>query len=85
MILWMKWNEKMIIYVMTLILDVGRNMKFMMKLNLCMISLKKILWINYTYGSLKQPTEKNILWRVTIFFISQRMDDRDGLFVAKGR
>ena len=75
----------MLIYVMTLILDVGRNMKLMMKLNICLITLKEILDINYTCGSLKQPTEKNILWRVTIFFISQRMGDRDGLFIAKVR
>ena len=73
----------MVRYVMTLILAVVRNMKFMMTLNLCLIPLKKILEINYTYGSLKQPTKKDILWRVTIIFISQRMSDRDGLFIAK--
>ena len=28
---------------------------------------------------------KNILSRVTIFFISQRMGDRDGLFIEKVR
>ena len=54
----MKWNEKMVRYVMTLILDMGRNMKLMMTLNLCMITLKKILDINYKYGSMKKPTEK---------------------------
>ena len=81
----MKWNEKMVRYVMTLILAVGRNMKLMMKLNLCLITLKEILDINYTYGYLEQPTEKNILWRVTIFFIYQRMRYRDGLFTEKER
>ena len=75
----------MVRYVMTLIIAVGRNMKLMMTLDLCMIPLKKILDINYSYGSLKQPTEKNILWRVTVFFISQRMGDRNGLFIAKLR
>ena len=46
---------------MPMILDVGRNMKGMMALNLCLMHLKKIPEINYTYGSLKQPTTKNIL------------------------
>ena len=78
----MKLNEKMLRYVMTLILDVGSNMKLIMSLNLCLILLNKILDIKYTYGSLKQPTGKYILWRVKISFISQRMGDRDGLFIA---
>ena len=77
--------KKMVRYVMTLILAVGRNMKFIMTLNLCLIPLKEIPEINYAYGSRKQPTEKYILWRVTIFFISQIMGDRDGLFIAQGR
>ena len=85
MIFWMKWNEKMVRYVMTMILAMVRNMKVMMKLNLCMTPLKKVLDINYTYGYLKQPTKKDILWRVTIIFISQRMSDRYGSFIAKGR
>ena len=58
---------------MTLILDMGRNMQCMMTLNLYLKPLKKIVDMNYTYGSLKQPMTKNILWRVTIFFIYQRM------------
>ena len=33
----------------------------MMTLNLCLVPLNKIIEINYTYGSLKQPTEKNIV------------------------
>ena len=48
----------MVRYVMNLILAVGKNMELMITLNLCLIHLKKILEINYTYGSLKQPTEK---------------------------
>ena len=59
--------KKMVRYVMTLILAVGGNMKLMMTLNICLMPLKKILDINYKYGSLKQPTEINTLWRVTIF------------------
>ena len=55
--------------MITLILDVGRSMKWMMTFNLCLIPLKKILEINYKYGYLKQPTDKEILWRVTISFI----------------
>ena len=47
----------MVRYVMTLILAVGRNMKLTMTLNICLMNLKKILEIKYTYGSLKQPTE----------------------------
>ena len=38
------------------------------------------------YICLSETTNgKNILWRVKIFFISQRMGDRDGLFIAKVR
>ena len=40
---------------MTLIIDVGRNMKWIMKLNIYMMLWNKILDRNYTYGSLKQP------------------------------
>ena len=68
---------------MTLILAVGSNMKLMMTLNLYLMPLKKILEINYTYGSLKQPTRK-FLWRLTKNIISLKMGDRDGLFIAKG-
>ena len=53
--------------------------------NICPMPLNKIQEINYTYGSLKQPMGKLILWRVTIFFISQIMGDRDGLFIEKVR
>ena len=85
MICWRKWNEKMARCMMTLILAVGRSMKWMMTLNLCNIPLKKMLKINYTHVSLAQPMAKEILWRVTIFFISQRIDERGGLFRAKRR
>ena len=74
----------MVRYVMTLILSVGSNIKLMMTLNLCMMSLKKILDINYTYGSLKQPTEKYPLEGNNIF-ISQIMGDRYGLLIVKLR
>ena len=55
MICWRKFNKKMILYVITLIIDVGRNMKWIMKLNIYMMLWNKILDRNYTYGSLKQP------------------------------
>ena len=42
---------KMVRYVMTLILAVGRSMKLMMTLNLCMIPLKRISDINYIWIS----------------------------------
>ena len=45
--------------------------------------IKKIVEIKYTYGSLNQLTAQNILWRVNILFISQRMGERVGLFLAK--
>ena len=67
----MKWNEKMVRYAMTLILAVGRNMKLMMTLNLCLIPLKKILDINYTYGFMKQPTEKYFVEDNNIFYFSE--------------
>ena len=51
----------MLRYLMTLIISVGRNIKLMMTLNLCLVSLNKIIEINYTYGSLKQPTKNNIV------------------------
>ena len=74
----------MVRYVMTLILSVCRNMKLMITINLCMTPLHKILEINYTYGYLKQPMEKNFLWRVTIIFISQIMGEREWVLRAKG-
>ena len=48
--------------VVNLILDVGRNIKWIMTLNLCIMTLKKILKINYIYGSLKKPMAKKIWW-----------------------
>ena len=75
----------MVIHVMNLIIDIERNIKCILTLNLCLIPKNKIIEINYTYGSLKQPTTKNILWRVTILFISQRKGERGGLFRSKGR
>ena len=49
---------KIVIYVMTLILYVGRKIKSMMTLNLWLVPLNKILDKNYTYRSLKQLMEK---------------------------
>ena len=85
MICWRQWNEKMVRCMMTLIIAVGGSMKQMMTLILCLIPLNKILEVNHIYGYLAQPMTKEILWRVTIFFISHRMDGRGGLFRAKGR
>ena len=62
---------------MTLILYVGRNMKLMTTLNLCLMLLKKILDINYTYGSLKQLMEKHLV-EGNIIFIYQIMGERGG-------
>ena len=73
----------MVIGTMNLILVVGRRMIWIMKVNLCPMTLKKILEIKYTYVSLTQLMAKYILWRVTIFFICQIMDERGGLFRAK--
>ena len=60
-------------------------MNWMITLNLCMMPLGRIIHINYTYGYLTQTTEKEILWRVTILFIVQIMDERGGLFRVKQR
>ena len=60
-------------------------MKWVMTLNIFLIPLNKILEINYTYGSLEQPMEKNILWRVTILFIYQKMVEKGGLFSSRRR
>ena len=77
--------KKMVTCMMTMILAMWRSMAWMMTINLCLMPLKKILEINYTYGSLTQPMTKEILWRVNIFFIYQRMDERGGLFREKWR
>ena len=53
-------EHKMERSVMTLIISVGRKMKLMMKLTLCMIPLKKIADIK-KYASLNQPMAQNIL------------------------
>ena len=67
-----------------MILAVGRNMKLITTLNLCLIPLKKILEINYTYGYLKNQRKKYLVEGKNIF-IYHKMDDRDGLLIAKGR
>ena len=71
--------------MMNLILSMGGIMKWMMTFNICLIPLWDILEKNYTYLSLAQIMEKEILWRITISYISQRMNERGGLFRAKRR
>ena len=56
---------------MTLIVSVCRNMKFMITLNLYMIPLNKLLEINYTYCSLKQPMEKYLVEGNNNFYSSK--------------
>ena len=74
---------KMLIYVVTLIISVGGNMKWMMTLTLFLMPLNKILKIKYIYVSMNQPMAQNILLRVTTMFIYHIMSDRGGLFRAK--
>ena len=73
----------------------GRNIKLTMILNLYMMPLNKILEINYTYGSLKQPTTTNILWRVTVYlfirgwviemdYLQQKENDQKAKIPCKG-
>ena len=82
MIFWGKWNEKVVRCMMTLILAVGWSMKWMMSLNICLMPLGNSR--DKIYISLSdKPMAKEILCRVTIFFISQIMDERGGLFRAK--
>ena len=64
--------------VMTLIIYVRRNMKWMMTLTFCMFPFIKILRIKYTYGYMNQLMAQNI------FFISNRMGEIGGLFRTKG-
>ena len=64
--------------VMTLILVLGRSMKWIITINLRLMALKKILEINYTYVSLTQPTAKYILRRVTILYLFIREWMREG-------
>ena len=52
---------KTVRYVMTLILYLGKNMKFMVTLTIYSIPLNKILRIIYIYGYLDQPMVKKIL------------------------
>ena len=60
----------MVICMMTLILAVGRSMEWMTTLNLCMITLKKILEIYYTFGSLTQLIKEYIVEGNNIFYLS---------------
>ena len=69
--------------MMNLILDMGRNMKWTTILNLGLITLNKILKDKLYIRLSKKTMAKKILWRVTIFFIFQRMVERGGLFTEK--
>ena len=80
--------------MMTMILAVGGIMKWIMKLNLCIMPLRKIIDIKYTYGSLTKPILKEKLWRVTIFlflkecmrkggYLETNEDDQKGKNIAK--
>ena len=69
--------------MMNLILDMGRNMKWTTILNLGLITLNKILKNKLYIRLSKKTMAKKILWRVTIFFIFQRMVERGGLFTEK--
>ena len=74
---------KIVRYLMTLILDVGRNMKWSITLNIYLIPLMQIDEIKYSYRDLNQPINQNIVWRVTILFISQRLFEKGGLLRSK--
>ena len=52
---------KMVRSMMTMILAVGRNIKWTMTLNLCLMPLNKTSEIKYTYGYLNQPMAQNIV------------------------
>ena len=52
--------------VMNLIIVLGSNIKWIMTINLYLMTLEKSVEIKYKYGSLKQPIDKKILWRVTM-------------------
>ena len=69
--------------MMNLILDMGRNMKWTTILNLGLITLNKILKNKLYIRLSKKTMAKKILWRVTIFFIFQRMVERGRLFTEK--
>ena len=76
-------NMKIVRYLMTLILDVGRNMKWSITLNIYLIPLMQIDEIKYSYRDLNQPINQNIVWRVTILFISQRLFEKGCLLRSK--
>ena len=52
--------------VMNLIIVLGSNIKWIMTINLYLMTLEKSVEIEYKYGSLNQPIDKKILWRVTM-------------------
>ena len=76
---------KMVTSVMTLVLDLGSNIKLVMTLTLYLIPLNKIVKIKYTYDSLNQPLAQNTLWVVTILFVSNIMGVLRGFIRSKVR
>ena len=60
-----------------MILFVGSNMKWMMKINLCLIPLEK-LDKKYTHGILNQNMAQKVLWRVNnCLFLRHWMGEGD--------
>ena len=68
---------------MTMILTVGRRMKWMTTLNIWLMTLKKITYINYRYGSLTQPMVKYMFWRVNIFFYFSQIGWERGVILEQ--
>ena len=63
---------KMLISVMTLILAVGKDVKWIMTLTLCLIPLNKILYINiYTWISEQNNAAKDLVKRDNFLFIRE--------------
>ena len=85
MICWRKWKAKIVRSVMTLIISVGKNMKWMLKLTLCMVNLKKntrdniYIWIVETTDGAKDIVKGN-----NIIYFSDNGLER-GLFRSKRR
>ena len=67
---------------MTLILDAGRNITWMMKLNLCLVSLIQIVEIKYRCWFLNQPMSQNVLW-VYYHYLSLIHCEEEGAYSEK--
>ena len=75
----------MVRYVMTIILAVRRNTKLMMTLNICLVPLKKILQIKYTYGVSETTNgEKYLVEGNNIVYLLHNRLER-GVIQKKGR